>query len=76
MAYGVFQKKGTKPTKEDCNISHWQLVKAMIEKGVVDPDPLSQVLTGLAALIKTSRRSGYKIILMMDANNTNNPGTQ
>ena len=48
----------------------------MIKKGVVNPNPRSQVLTDLTALIKTKRRPGCEIMLMMDVNNDNSPGTQ
>ena len=74
--YRVFQTKGTKTTRDDCNISHWQLVQGMIKKEVVDPDPHSQVLTDLTAFIKTKYRSGCEIMLMMGAHDYGRLGTQ
>ena len=47
----------------------------MIKKGVVDPDQHSQVLTDFA-LIKTRRRSGCEIMLMMGAHDYGRLGTQ
>ena len=74
-AYRVCQKKGTRPPAGDNNTSHWQLVKAMVRRGVKDPDPRTQVLNDLSKLIQSKRDEGCEIVLMIDANEDGVEGT-
>ena len=53
---------------ENCNTSYWQQVKAFVNNGAVDPDPQNQVLYDLTTFIAELKADGYKIILVMDAN--------
>ena len=67
-AYRVFQEKGTQLSLENCNTSYWQQVKLFINNGTVDPDPRNQVLKDFTTFIDDRKVEGYKIIPMMDAN--------
>ena len=40
----------------------------MVQKGVKNPDPRTQVLDNLTKLAQSKRKKGCKIVLMIDAN--------
>ena len=78
-AYRVCQRKGTKPNfnpkRTPPKTAHWQQTLAMIDIGINNPDPRTQILSDLSTFMNQKREEGCEIYLMMDANEDLGPGS-
>ena len=75
-AYRVGQERGTTPTSGDSNTAYWQQVQQLIREGGERPDPRNLILDDLTKMIQQQINAGCEVILMMDANDTNERGTK
>ena len=78
-AYRVCQRKGTSPNfnpkRSPPKTAHWQQTMALIDHGINNPDPRSQILTDLTSFMNKKREEKCEIVLMMDANEDLDPGS-
>ncbi|KAL7523469.1 hypothetical protein ACHAWF_003332, partial [Thalassiosira exigua] len=73
-SYRVVQRKGT-PIISDSNTAYKQQVEQLLRQGKTAPDPRQQVLRDLSGLMADIRNEGYEVLVMMDANESNSPGS-
>ena len=65
-AYRVSQSKHFKSPHKRDNTAHFQQKTALLERGILSPDPKQHILHDLTNFIKDKQENEYQIILMID----------